>query len=451
MIPPDVASSLRMLLPDQQALTSSTPQTQPVAPPQRIADALSNFVPGQRLMAEIQSMLPNGTYRAVVGQREITLALPFSAKAGDSLELEVKESDGKLTLAFLANRNADASNKGSVATSISQTGKLIGDLLGGIDSGGRRAPAAPLNANQPLVQSMPKTGSDLAPVLKQALTQSGVFYEAHQARWVAGQLPTEALRQEPQGRQPANFLPNLPTSPTLQPMPSAAANATSNSGLASALTPELLQTTPAVPNSANLATTSNDANTYSRPAAPNNAAEAPNLAAPAVNPKNSPKSEAGSAPAARTDIGNATTAPASASAPSQVTPLQATGIPRELTPIVQQQLDGLATQNFVWQGQAWPGQSMHWEIGPDPDGEHRTTGEEGMQWQTRLKLALPVLGGIDAIIRLQPGGELGVSLKADSATSETRLREASDALAKQLEAAGLKLKQLLVAHEQAAE
>ena len=70
MIPADVASSLRMLLPDQQALTSSTPQTQPVAPPQRIADALSNFVPGQRLMAEIQSMLPNGTYRAVVGQRD---------------------------------------------------------------------------------------------------------------------------------------------------------------------------------------------------------------------------------------------------------------------------------------------------------------------------------------------------------------------------------------------
>ena len=40
-------------------------------------------------MAEIQAMLPNGSYRAVVAQREITLALPFSAKSGDSLELEV--------------------------------------------------------------------------------------------------------------------------------------------------------------------------------------------------------------------------------------------------------------------------------------------------------------------------------------------------------------------------
>ena len=440
MIPADVASSLRMLLPDQQALTSSTPQTQPVAPPQRIADALSNFVPGQRLMAEIQSMLPNGTYRAVVGQREITLALPFSAKAGDSLELEVKETDGKLTLAFLANRSTETSNKGSVATSISQTGKLIGDLLGGIDNEGRRAPAAPLNANQPLVQSMPKTGADLAPVLKQALTQSGVFYEAHQARWVAGQLPTEALRQEPQGRQPAN----------LPPLPNPSSNSPQNPGLASLLASESPQG-PLPSNAASVAQTPNGPNTYARPVAPNNATDEANLAAPAVNPKNSPKSEAGSAPTARTDIGNATTAPASTSAPSQAMPQQATGIPRELTPIVQQQLDGLATQNFVWQGLAWPGQAMHWEIGPDPDGEHRATGEEGIQWQTRLKLALPLLGGIDAVIRLQPGGELGVSLKTDSATSEVRLREAGEALAKQLEAAGLSLKQLLVAHEQTAE
>lgn len=439
MIPADVASSLRMLLPDQQALTSSTPQTQPVAPPQRIADALSNFVPGQRLMAEVQSMLPNGTYRAVVGQREITLALPFSAKAGDSLELEVKETDGKLTLAFLANRSAEAGNKGSVATSISQTGKLIGDLLGGIDNEGRRAPAAPLNANQPLVQSMPKTGADLAPVLKQALTQSGVFYEAHQARWVAGQLPTEALRQEPQGRQPAN----------LPPLPNSSSNSPQNPGLASLLESESPQG-PLPSNAASVAQTPNDSNTYARPVATNNATEEASLAAPAVNLKNSPKSEAGSAPAARAEIGNSTT-PATTSAPSQVAPQQATGIPRELTPIVQQQLDGLATQNFVWQGQAWPGQAMRWEIGPDPDGEHRATGEEGIQWQTRLKLALPMLGGIDAVIRLQPGGELGVSLKTDSATSEARLREAGDALAKQLEAAGLSLKQLLVAHEQTGE
>ncbi len=98
MIPPDVASSLRLVIPDQHALPNA--QSQPVAPAQQVADVLSNLVPGQRILAEIQALLPNGSYRAVVAQRDITLALPFSAKPGDTLELEVTESDGKLTLAF---------------------------------------------------------------------------------------------------------------------------------------------------------------------------------------------------------------------------------------------------------------------------------------------------------------------------------------------------------------
>ena len=408
MIPADVASSLRMLLPDQQALTGGTPQTQPVAPPQRITDALSNFVPGQRLMAEIQSMLPNGTYRAIVGQREITLALPFSAKAGDSLELEVKETDGKLTLAFLANRSADAVGKGSVATSLSQTGKLIGDLLGGIDNEGRRAPPAPLNGNQALVQNMPKTGAELAPMLKQALTQSGVFYEAHQARWVTGQLTTEALRLEPQGRLPAN----LPPSPPQQ-------------------APQPASLSPLQPPPTRQAT--DNAGDYG---------PATQMEAATVNPKNIPNQEATALLSPRSEAGNTTTQPG-------IAPHQPAGIPRELAPIVQQQLDGLATQHFVWQGQPWPGQAMHWEIAPDPEGERSGTGESSVQWQTRLKLALPMLGGIDAAIRLQPGGELGISLKADSAAGEARLREAGELLSRQLEAAGLKLRQLLIAHEQA--
>jgi hypothetical protein len=79
--------------------------------------------------------------------------------------------------------------------------------MAGIEADGKRAPAAPLNGSAPLVEAMPKTAADLAPVLKQAVTQSGLFYEAHQARWVAGDLPTEALRQEPQGKYPVGHMP----------------------------------------------------------------------------------------------------------------------------------------------------------------------------------------------------------------------------------------------------
>ena len=152
MIPSDVASALRLQLSDQTKLTAEQPQNQPISPAQRITDVLSNAVPGQRIMAEIQAMLPNGTYRALVAQRDVTLALPFSAKPGDTLELEVTESDGKLTLAFVTNRSDAAAGKAaadSASTSLSPAGKLIGNLMAGIEADGKRAPAAPLNGSAP--------------------------------------------------------------------------------------------------------------------------------------------------------------------------------------------------------------------------------------------------------------------------------------------------------------
>jgi len=372
MIPPDVASSLRLVLPDQQALPNQ--QTAAVASAQRVADVLSNAVPGQRILAEIQALLPNGTYRAVVAQRDITLALPFSAKPGDTLELEVTESDGKLTLAFVTNRSEAALAKPppeSVATSLSPAGKLIGNLMGDIEAEGKRAPATPLNNAQPLVENMPKTAADLAPVLKQALTQSGMFYEAHQARWVAGEVPTESLKNEPQGK----FSP--------------------------------LQT---------------------------------NLT---VDGKNEPKMK--SAVDADGPATNTSTTPA------RVETSSTNPVPRDLMPIVQQQLEGLANQNFAWQGQIWLGQQMRWEIGENPDDAHSSGGEEIQRWQTRLKLSLPHLGDIDVALNLRSGGEVSINVTAASTTSETRLRDEAQQLRNQFEAAGLNLTELAFKHDESAE
>ena len=360
MIPADVASRLKLAVPDQPAAT------QPVTPLKNLPDVLSDLVPGQRVMAEIQALLPNGSYRAVIAQRDITLALPFSAKKGDSLELEVVESDGKLTLTVVNSRSASTSAGGTqeaVSTSLSNTGKLIGDLLGGVGDQGKRAAPAPLNGNHPLVDDLPGSATQLAPILKDALSKSGVFYEAHQARWVAGELPTEALRQEPQGK---------------------------------------------------------------------------------LSSANSP-----SAPNATIETKNTDAAPIPAAARTESSPQAGTIIPRDLTPIVQQQLDALATQNYAWQGQIWPGQQMQWEISENPDHARSADSEPGGRWQTRLKLSLPMLGGIDTVLRLRPNGEVDISMTTDSENSESRLRDGTTALRKQMEAAGLNLTQLLVQHGEA--
>ncbi|MBL8430371.1 MAG: flagellar hook-length control protein FliK [Dechloromonas sp.] len=439
MIPPDVASSLRLVLPDTNALQSQ--QTAPVPAAQRIADVLSNAVPGQRILAEIQVMLPNGTYRAVVAQREITLALPFSAKPGDTLELEVTESDGKLILAFVANRTSGksaASPTESASTSLSTAGKVIGNLLNPLEGEGKQAAPAALNRSQPLVETMPKTAADLAPVLKQALTQSGMFYEAHQARWVSGQLPTAALLQEPQGKlspaplnapefinRSSNFTPGNPGNdvsaeallrPTL-----------STTQTPSSLSPDAEGSLPALSSEAGnkLATQAADS---------------------AVNRNFGENSRLTDKPLA--------TGPSAPQAPVSTSAMAVPNenpVPRELVPLVQQQLNGLATQNFVWQGQVWPGQPMWWEISSDPESQASHENEPASQWQTRLKLDLPALGGIDVTLRLGAGGSLAISLNAENPESEATLRDSSQPLREQLAAAGLTLTQLRVDHGQTGE
>lgn len=375
MIPADVASRLRLVTPDQPA------PPQAAVPAKQLTDVLSDLVPGQRIMAEIQALLPNGAYRAMVAQRDVTLALPFSAKPGDSLELEVVESDGKLTLAFVANKNpGEQSGKGteSVSATLSQTGKLIGDLLGGIKDQGKGAQATPLNGNLPLLADSPGDAAQLAPLLKEAITKSGMFYEAHQARWVEGKLTTGALLQEPQGKL-STALPNHSEAP--------------------------------------------------------NQAQRDNIAASTPN-----RASADSMASAST----ATEASASKVPPQS--PIAA-----DLAPLVRQQLDALASQNYVWQGQVWPGQQMQWEIEPEKNGRQDGGGGVPQQWRTRLKLTLPGLGGIDATMRLQTGGLIDIALSTNSDDSRQKLSAAGEALRQKLQDAGLNLVGLAVRHEQAEE
>jgi hypothetical protein len=160
------------------------------------------LVAGQRLLAEIQSLLPNGTYRALINQRSVTLALPFAAKSGDAIELEVAESDGKLTLAVVAGPLPEAARRRNeaAATSLSRTGQLISNLLAGARDGkGGAAVALPLNGNQPIAAAHRIAAG--SPAAAQAGDQqSGMFYESHQAEWVEGRYSKAQLLQEPQGK-----------------------------------------------------------------------------------------------------------------------------------------------------------------------------------------------------------------------------------------------------------
>ncbi len=61
---------------------------------------------------------------------------------------------------------------------------------------GARGPV--IRASAPLLASPPREPPELARMLRNIVSQSGLFYESHVARWAAGEYPLEALAREPQ-------------------------------------------------------------------------------------------------------------------------------------------------------------------------------------------------------------------------------------------------------------
>ncbi|GHU07184.1 hypothetical protein FACS1894158_15120 [Betaproteobacteria bacterium] len=373
MIPPDLVS--RQQISSEQAL-------RPVAPVQEITDKLSDFTVGQRLMAEVQAMLPNGTYRALVNQRNITLALPFSAKAGDSLELEVTESEGRLALAVLSQRKGGAEGKESVMSTLSRTGQLISQLFSGAGKDGK---ALALNGNRPLAGTPPGNAQDILPALKEAITRSGMFYESHQAEWIEGRLAKMELMREPQGKLSTAAPPD--------------AEAQAKAGQAAAQ-PETAQKAAASVNPQQIQTAGKEA------------------------------TEAGAA-------AQKAAAGASQQAAGQIVAPQVQGI-------VHHQLEALANQTFVWQGQIWPGQDMRWEIEEDGHNQQDEEGEEIPGWRTRLDLSFPGLGGISARLQLL-GNQVSLSLEVNKEASLGVMRSDAETLRQRLDDAGLSLASLGIA------
>ncbi|WP_334161471.1 flagellar hook-length control protein FliK, partial [Achromobacter insolitus] len=115
------------------------------------------------------------------------------------------------------------------------------------------------------------------------------------------------------------------------------------------------------------------------------------------------------------------------------------GIHQDLTVLVRQQLDVLANQALTWQGEAWPGTPMEWEVERDPYGGDPSS--TASTWATRLKLDLPRLGLVDARLNLA-GDQIVLQLIAPHAAAE--INDSSDTLRSRLLAAGLTLSNLTV-------
>jgi hypothetical protein len=234
----------------------------------------------------------------------------------------------------------------------------VARLLGSTALRGTEAGPAAVTSAAPLLAAAPTSAAELVPALAQAVTRSGLFYEAHQEQWVAGEISVDELLAEPQGR----------------------------------LSPRLAE--PA-------------AGAEAAPEEPPRAAVAPVVAGGG-----------------------------DAASPEDASP----GIDSRLAGIVRQQAETLADARFLWQGEVWPQQEMEWEIGRDDRGEEA---QVQPAWYTRLRLELPRMGEVTALLRLDEAG-LQVTLRAGGDDSMQALRTGRPLLEQALADAGLRLAGVVV-------
>ena len=392
------------------------PQTQlatgdvlhPLRSASAVIDVLSEFVPGQKLLAQVQAQLANGAYRATIAQRDITLALPFSAKAGDALELEVVETDGRIAFAVSRPRSETEDVTASATTTLSRTGQLIARLMSGPDLELERPVV--LNEGRVLLEQPTTPARHTASNLQQALGRSGLFYESHLASWVAGRLSEAVLRAEPQG-QFSRLPSGTPQSATVNGAATHPASPTSSPVLRDAL-----------PVGALLEETGGDR-------------------LPAASSATSPAQMAdGQRNSLGQPIETSSSSPNSEASKSGV--LQRSGLPGELAPLVQQQLSGLASNVYAFHGMAWAGQPFHWEIIDENSQNARDEGGDApRQWKTRLKMILPVLGDIDATIQLD-GNDVSIRMTSGEDHTLGTLKSGQALLQQRMELAGLRLSTL---------
>ncbi len=383
MIPIDVGVQVR---------SQTETQLNPVRPVAGLPSDLPDLQRGQIFRAQIQEVLPQNTYRALVAGKSLTLSLLAGAKTGDTLDLVAVDRTPGAIVAKLAESGAGKVAEAYQPATLSRAGQLIASLLA---RDGEPALPAALTRGRPLLAQAPTSAAGLAQGLParlaEAVGSSGLFYEAHQVQWVHGQRQLASLLTEPQGEHSrAETLAAWRGFGMGAEFPEKSALAGRRENLAARSAPvSLLQAL------------------FGR--------ESATGAAAAESPL-----------------------PGNQAAISQL-------VPEDLRALVQQQLEAGATQRLVWHGEIWPDQDLNWEIEREAAQGEISENEPGT-WSTNLRLTLPRLGEIDARLQLNDHA-VYLTLNTADTHSLSDLNKATPALQQAFAAAGLTLLDIQTNHD----
>ncbi len=188
MLPANLISTLKALSATDKPLITATPD-------KGAAADTSQFELGQKVQGTVQAQVAPNVFNVRVATQLLQMQLPAFIRSGDIITLQVVSLQPRLTFTLAA-----SSNPVSTPESLSATARLLSSLS---QQPLERSYVRPIQSS-PLwtgEKVQPDT-TQLAGKLHEALSQSGLFYESHQAQWIAGARPTTQLLLEPQNQLP---------------------------------------------------------------------------------------------------------------------------------------------------------------------------------------------------------------------------------------------------------
>jgi flagellar hook-length control protein FliK len=193
MLPANLISTLKALSVTDKPLIIATPD-------KGATNAGKQFELGQKVQGTVQAQVAPNVFNVRIATQLLQMQLPAFIRSGDIITLQVASLQPRLTFTLAA-----SSNPVSTPESLSAASRLLSSLS---QQPLERSYVRPIQSS-PLwtgEKTLPDT-TQLAGKLHEALSQSGLFYESHQAQWIAGTRPTTHLLLEPQNQLPNNQLP----------------------------------------------------------------------------------------------------------------------------------------------------------------------------------------------------------------------------------------------------
>lgn len=194
MLPANLLTTLKTLALTDRPLISATPDKAGAGGPKN-----PNLEVGQKVQGSVEAQITQNLFRVRVADQMMQMQLPAFVKPGDTIQLQVVSLLPRLTFTLSA-----SSNPISTPESLSAASRMLSSLS---QQPLERNYVRPIQSS-PLwtgEQALPDT-TQLAGKLHDALSHSGLFYESHQAQWIAGTRPTTQLLLEPQNQLSQNTL-----------------------------------------------------------------------------------------------------------------------------------------------------------------------------------------------------------------------------------------------------